>query len=97
MSAAMHHIGIYLCSVMWEVVEPQSGDLMLGGKHVVELHSVHEEAGRLQVFMRLQWERQVVRGQSMRLEVKLEGLGVSVMGGLQDELFNLTMDKIEVA
>ena len=52
--------------------------------------------GVLQVFMRLQWERQVVRGQSMRVEVALEGIGVSVMGGLQDELFNLTMDKIEV-
>ena len=46
--------------------------------------------------MRLQWERQVVRGQSMRVEVHLEGVGVSVMGGLQDELFNLTMDKLEV-
>ncbi|KAK9800258.1 hypothetical protein WJX73_008605 [Symbiochloris irregularis] len=51
--------------------------------------------GPMQVFMRLQWERQVVRGQSMRVEVALEGIGVSVMGGLQDELFNLTMDKIE--
>ena len=38
----------------------------------------------------------MVRGQSMRIEVALEGVGVSVMGGLQDELFNLTMDKIEV-
>ena len=49
----------------------------------------------LQVLVRLQWERQVVRGQSMHMDVGLDGLGVSVMGGLQDELFNLTMDRIQ--
>ena len=49
-----------------------------------------------QVLLRLQWERQVVRGQSMHMDASLDGLGVSVMGGLQDELFNLTMDRIQV-
>ena len=50
----------------------------------------------MQVLVRLQWERQVVRGQSMHMDVSLDGLGVSVMGGLQDELFNLTLDRIQV-
>ena len=48
------------------------------------------------MLLRLQWERQVVRGQSMHMDASLDGVGVSVMGGLQDELFNLTMDRIQV-
>ena len=50
----------------------------------------------VQVLLRLQWERQVVRGQSMHMDASLDGVGVSVMGGLQDELFNLTLDRIQV-
>ena len=48
-----------------------------------------------QVHLRLQWVRQVVRGQYMNAEVSLSGLGLIVMGGLQDELFNLTVDRIK--
>ena len=50
----------------------------------------------MQVLLRLQWERQLVRGRSMHIDASLDGLGISVMGGLQDELFNLTMDRIQV-
>ena len=51
----------------------------------------------LQVFLRLQWVREVIRGQSQHLEVDLAGMGTSVMGGLQDELFNLTMDCLKAS
>lgn len=50
----------------------------------------------VQVFLRLQWVRQVVRGRYMNAELSLAGLGLVVMGGLQDELFNLTIDRIQV-
>ena len=50
----------------------------------------------LQVFVRLQWVRQVVRGRYMNAEMSLAGLGLVVMGGLQDELFNLTIDRVQV-
>lgn len=50
----------------------------------------------VQVHVRLQWVRQVVRGQYMNAEMSLAGLGLIVMGGLQDELFNLTVDNIRV-
>ncbi|KAK9815754.1 hypothetical protein WJX72_009012 [[Myrmecia] bisecta] len=43
-----------------------------------------------------EWVRQAERGQHTRVEVDLEGLGVSVMGGLQDELFNLTLDRVSL-
>ena len=39
---------------------------------------------------------EVMRGQSTHMEVSLEGLATSVMGGLQDELFNLTLDNLQV-
>ena len=41
--------------------------------------------------MRLQWVRPVVRGRVSRLEIGLAGASLSVMGGLQDELFNFTL------
>lgn len=50
----------------------------------------------MQVLLRLQWVRQVVRGRYMNAELSLAGLGLIVMGGLQDELFNLTIDRIQV-
>lgn len=40
---------------------------------------------------------EVMRGQSTHMELSLEGLATSVMGGLQDELFNLTLDNIQVS
>lgn len=40
---------------------------------------------------------EVMRGQSTHMEVSLEGLATSVMGGLQDELFNLTLDNLQVS
>ena len=49
------------------------------------------------MFLRLQWVREVIRGQSQNLEVDLAGMGTSVMGGLQDELFNLTMDRLKAS
>ena len=50
-----------------------------------------------QVLVRLQWVMEVMRGQSTHMEVSLEGLATSVMGGLQDELFNLTLDNLQVS
>ena len=50
----------------------------------------------VQVLVRLQWVMEVMRGQSTHMEVSLEGLATSVMGGLQDELFNLTLDNLQV-
>ena len=37
-----------------------------------------------------------MRGQYMNAEMSLSGIGLVVMGGLQDELFNLTVDRIKV-
>jgi hypothetical protein len=51
----------------------------------------------LQVLVRFQWVMEVMRGQSTHMEVSLEGLATSVMGGLQDELFNLTLDNLQVS
>ena len=51
----------------------------------------------LQVLLRFQWVMEVMRGQSTHMALSLEGLATSVMGGLQDELFNLTLDKIQVS
>lgn len=50
----------------------------------------------LQVLVRFQWVMEVMRGQSTHMEVSLEGVATSVMGGLQDELFNLTLDNLQV-
>jgi hypothetical protein len=45
--------------------------------HVVEQsHGVPE----LQVHLRLQWLRNVERGQTMHLDLSLEGMGLSVVG-----------------
>ena len=30
------------------------------------------------------------------MDLQLKGLGISVMGGLQDELFNLTIERVKV-
>lgn len=49
----------------------------------------------MQVHLRLQWVRHLVRGQYMNAELSMAGLGLIVMGGLQDELFNLTIDRIQ--
>ncbi|KAL0018632.1 hypothetical protein WJX77_009530 [Trebouxia sp. C0004] len=51
----------------------------------------------LQVLVRFQWVMEVMRGQSTHMEVSLEGLATSVMGGLQDELFNLTLDNLQAS
>ena len=50
----------------------------------------------MQVHLRFQWVQQVMRGQSLHLDLQLKGLGISVMGGLQDELFNLTVERVKV-
>lgn len=47
-----------------------------------------------QVHLRLQWLKENLRGQRTEAEVSLAGFAFSVMGGLQDELFNFTVDKI---
>lgn len=49
------------------------------------------------MLLRFQWVMEVMRGQSTHMELSLEGLATSVMGGLQDELFNLTLDNIQVS
>ena len=49
-----------------------------------------------QVYLRLQWVSRVVRGVVTRLEVGLSGLSLSVAGGLQDELLNLTARQLAV-
>jgi hypothetical protein len=51
----------------------------------------------LQVFLRLQWQTEIVRGSSTRLEVDAAGAALLVVGGLQDELFNLTVDRVLIA
>lgn len=51
----------------------------------------------LQVFLRLQWQTEVTRGSSTRVEIDASGAAMLVVGGLQDELFNLTVDSIRVA
>jgi hypothetical protein len=50
-----------------------------------------------QVLLRVQWQRDTVRGASLRLEADFAGFGLLVMGGLQDELFNLTFDDLKAA
>ena len=40
--------------------------------------------------------RDAERGHTVRGDVCLAGIGLSVVGGLQDELFNLTIDRISV-
>lgn len=57
--------------------------------------NLNGEAGVLQVLLRLQWQRQEVRGRLVQVDVALAGLELSVMGGLQDELINLTLDRLE--
>lgn len=49
-----------------------------------------EGSGGVQVFLRVQWVPRVVRGVVTRLEAALAGVSLSVSGGLQDELLNLT-------
>ncbi|KAK9867090.1 hypothetical protein WJX84_006946 [Apatococcus fuscideae] len=53
-------------------------------------------APSLQVHLRFQWVKQVTRGQTLHMDLHLKGLGISVMGGLQDELFNLTVEQVKV-
>lgn len=50
----------------------------------------------LQVFLRLQWQRKIDRGSSTKLEMDLAGAGMMVVGGLQDELFNLTLESLKL-
>jgi hypothetical protein len=57
--------------------------------------SKEQVRGGPQVLLRLQWQRQEVRGRLVQVDVSLAGLELSVMGGLQDELINLTLDRIE--
>lgn len=49
----------------------------------------------LQVFLRLQWQTESTRGSSMRVEIDACGVGLMVVGGLQDELFNITVENIK--
>jgi len=50
----------------------------------------------LQVFLRLQWLKREDRGSKTKVELDLAGAGMMVVGGLQDELFNFTMEKIMI-
>jgi hypothetical protein len=51
----------------------------------------------LQVFLRLQWQTELERGSSFKMDIDAAGAGLMVVGGLQDELFNLTMDSAKVS
>ncbi len=51
----------------------------------------------LQVYLRLQWQTEVERGSSFKMEIDAAGAGLMVVGGLQDELFNLTVDSAKVS
>ena len=53
------------------------------------------KAPDLQVFLRLQWETEIPRGSSIKLDIDAAGAGLMVVGGLQDELFNLTLDHLK--
>ena len=64
----------------------------MSGMQAIGEHNVPE----LQVFLRLQWQRQVERGSMTRLNIDLNGAGVMVVGGLQDELFNLTVERVRM-
>ena len=46
-----------------------------------------------QVRLRLQWVNEEQRGRALRCEVALAGAALSVVGALQDELFNATLDQ----
>ena len=49
-----------------------------------------------QVRLRLQWVTEERRGRALRCEVALAGAALSVVGALQDELFNATLDRVSV-
>ena len=55
-----------------------------------------DSGNELQVFLRLQWQTEVERGSSLKVEVDAAGAGLMVVGGLQDELFNFTVDSAKV-
>ncbi len=59
-----------------------------------EVGSDADGVPELQVFLRLQWQTDVVRGSSLKVDAQLAGCGLLVMGGLQDELFHLSMDEL---
>lgn len=46
--------------------------------------------------LRLQWVTEERRGRALRCEVALAGAALSVVGALQDELFNATLDRVSV-
>ena len=64
-----------------------------GAAAVLESEELLGEGG-LAVYLRVQWQSVAVRGASMKLEADLAGAGLLVMGGLQDELFNITLDSL---
>lgn len=54
-----------------------------------------DAAPELQVYLRLQWQTEGVRGSSVKVEIDAAGAGLMVVGGLQDEIFNLTIDLLK--
>ena len=65
-------------------------------KKNASIDTVNDTIPDLQVFLRLQWQRKVDRGSSIRAEMDLAGAGMMVVGGLQDELFNFTIEKMMI-
>lgn len=61
----------------------------------VEVMGSSHRPPELQVFLRLQWETEIPRGSSLKLDINAAGAGLMVVGGLQDELFNLTFDRLQ--
>lgn len=64
--------------------------------NVIDRRPLSGRSADVQVHLRFQWVKQVTRGQTLHMDLQLKGLGISVMGGLQDELFNLTIERVKV-
>lgn len=65
-------------------------------KKISGLDSMNERnVPDLQIFLRLQWQKKVDRGGVTKLDMDLAGAGMMVVGGLQDELFNFTVEKLK--
>lgn len=75
---------------IWVPAYPTSKKM--SGMSTMGEHSVPD----LQIFLRLQWQKKIDRGSMTKLNMDLEGAGIMVVGGLQDELFNFTAEKFHL-
>lgn len=75
---------IYIWVPAYPISKKMSGIETMGEDNIPEL----------QVFLRLQWQKQIERGSMTKFNMDLQGAGMMVVGGLQDELFNFTIEKL---